>query len=92
MQSSYQSNWIAPWILGLIAEAEEVTAAIARCLTVEDVIYTVRWTRSQGLSLWVRGIGHGNPCKRNHLRGLRSCCCDRSCLDEIRFKYLVVLH
>lgn len=33
-------------------------AAIARCLTVEDVIQSVRWTRSQGLPLSVRGAGH----------------------------------
>jgi FAD/FMN-containing dehydrogenase len=33
-------------------------AAIARCLSVEDVIHTVRWTRSQGLPLSVRGAGH----------------------------------
>lgn len=33
-------------------------AAIARCLTVEDVIHTIRWTRSQGLPLSVRGAGH----------------------------------
>ena len=33
-------------------------AAIARCLTVEDVIHTLRWTRSQGLPLSVRGGGH----------------------------------
>jgi FAD/FMN-containing dehydrogenase len=33
-------------------------AAIARCLTVEDVIHTVRWTREHGLPLSVRGAGH----------------------------------
>jgi FAD/FMN-containing dehydrogenase len=33
-------------------------AAIARCLTVQDVIHTVRWTRSQGLPLSVRAGGH----------------------------------
>jgi hypothetical protein len=33
-------------------------AAIVRCLTVEDVIYTVRWTRSHRLPLSVRGGGH----------------------------------
>ncbi|MDZ8262122.1 FAD-dependent oxidoreductase [Nostoc sp. ChiQUE01b] len=33
-------------------------AAIARCLTVEDVIHTVRWTRAHGLPLSVRGGGH----------------------------------
>ncbi|MBW4619599.1 MAG: FAD-dependent oxidoreductase [Cyanosarcina radialis HA8281-LM2] len=33
-------------------------AAIARCLTVQDVIHTVRWARSQGLPLSVRGGGH----------------------------------
>jgi FAD/FMN-containing dehydrogenase len=33
-------------------------AAIARCLTVQDVIHTVRWTRSQSLPLSVRGGGH----------------------------------
>ena len=33
-------------------------AAIARCLNVQDVIHTVRWTRSQGLPLSVRGGGH----------------------------------
>jgi len=32
-------------------------AAIARCLTVQDVIHTVRWTRSQGLPS-VRAGGH----------------------------------
>ncbi len=33
-------------------------AAIARCLSVQDVIHTVRWTRAQGLGLSVRGGGH----------------------------------
>lgn len=33
-------------------------AAIARCLTVQDVIHTIRWTRAQGLPLSVRGAGH----------------------------------
>ncbi|MBW4542494.1 MAG: FAD-dependent oxidoreductase [Myxacorys chilensis ATA2-1-KO14] len=33
-------------------------AAIARCLTVQDVIHTVRWIRAQGLPLSVRGAGH----------------------------------
>ncbi|MGL4621803.1 MAG: FAD-binding oxidoreductase [Chroococcidiopsis sp.] len=33
-------------------------AAIARCLSVQDVIHTVRWTRSHGLPLSVRGGGH----------------------------------
>ena len=33
-------------------------AVIARCLSVRDVIHTVRWTRSQGLPLSVRGGGH----------------------------------
>ncbi|MBD2309585.1 FAD-binding oxidoreductase [Chroococcidiopsis sp. FACHB-1243] len=33
-------------------------AAIARCLTVEDVIHTVRWTREHALPLSVRGAGH----------------------------------
>ncbi|MBW4639938.1 MAG: FAD-binding oxidoreductase [Gloeocapsa sp. UFS-A4-WI-NPMV-4B04] len=33
-------------------------AAIVRCLTVQDVIHTVRWTRAQGLPLSVRGGGH----------------------------------
>ncbi|XGV97615.1 MAG: FAD-binding oxidoreductase [Leptolyngbya sp. BL-A-14] len=33
-------------------------AAIARCLTVQDVIHTVQWTRAQGLPLSVRGGGH----------------------------------
>lgn len=33
-------------------------SAIARCLTVQDVIHTVRWTRSHGLPLSVRGGGH----------------------------------
>jgi FAD binding domain len=32
--------------------------AIVRCLTVQDVIHTIRWTRAQGLSLSVRGGGH----------------------------------
>ncbi len=33
-------------------------AAIARCLTVQDVIHTVCWTRSRGLTLSVRGAGN----------------------------------
>lgn len=33
-------------------------AAIARCLSVQDVIHTVHWTRAQGLGLSVRGGGH----------------------------------
>ncbi|NJR63027.1 MAG: FAD-binding protein [Cyanobacteria bacterium CRU_2_1] len=33
-------------------------AAIARCLTVEDVIHTVRWIRAHGMPLSVRGAGH----------------------------------
>ncbi len=33
-------------------------AAIARCLTVQDVIHTVRWTRTHGRQLSVRGGGH----------------------------------
>jgi FAD/FMN-containing dehydrogenase len=33
-------------------------AAIVRCLTVQDVIHTVRWTRIQRLPLSVRGGGH----------------------------------
>ena len=33
-------------------------AAIVRCLTVPDVIHTVRWTRAHGLPLAVRGGGH----------------------------------
>jgi FAD/FMN-containing dehydrogenase len=33
-------------------------AAIARCLNVQDVIHTVRWTRAHGLPLSVRGAGH----------------------------------
>jgi FAD/FMN-containing dehydrogenase len=33
-------------------------AAIARCLTVQDVIHTIRWTRSHHLPLSVRGAGH----------------------------------
>lgn len=33
-------------------------AAIARCLTVQDVIHTIRWTKAQGLPLSVRGAGH----------------------------------
>jgi FAD/FMN-containing dehydrogenase len=33
-------------------------AAIARCLSVQDVIHTVRWARTQGLPLSVRGGGH----------------------------------
>lgn len=33
-------------------------AALARCLTVQDVIHTVRWTREHGLPLSVRGAGH----------------------------------
>ncbi len=33
-------------------------AAIARCLTVQDVIHTIRWTRSHNLPLSVRGGGH----------------------------------
>ena len=34
------------------------TARVARCLTVQDVIHTIRWTRAQGLPLSVRGAGH----------------------------------
>jgi FAD/FMN-containing dehydrogenase len=33
-------------------------AAIARCLSVQDVIHTIRWIRAQGLPLSVRGAGH----------------------------------
>lgn len=33
-------------------------AAIVRCLTVQDVIHTVRWTRAHGLPLSVRGGGN----------------------------------
>lgn len=33
-------------------------AAIARCLTVQDVIHTIRWTRSHNLPLSIRGAGH----------------------------------
>jgi FAD/FMN-containing dehydrogenase len=33
-------------------------AALVRCLTVPDVIHTVRWTRAHGLPLAVRGGGH----------------------------------
>ncbi len=33
-------------------------AAIVRCVNVQDVIHTVRWTRSHGLPLSVRGAGH----------------------------------
>jgi FAD/FMN-containing dehydrogenase len=33
-------------------------AAIARCLNVQDVIHTVRWARSHGLALSVRGAGN----------------------------------
>jgi FAD/FMN-containing dehydrogenase len=33
-------------------------AAIVRCLSVQDVIHTVRWTRMHGLALSVRGGGH----------------------------------
>ena len=33
-------------------------AEIVRCLTVQDVMHTVRWTRAQGLPLSVRGGGH----------------------------------
>ncbi|NJP12043.1 MAG: FAD-dependent oxidoreductase [Cyanobacteria bacterium CRU_2_1] len=33
-------------------------AAIARCLTVQDVIHTVRWARSHNLPLSVRSGGH----------------------------------
>ena len=32
--------------------------AIVRCMTVQDVIHTVRWTRLTGLPLSVRGGGH----------------------------------
>ena len=31
---------------------------IVRCLTVQDVIHTIRWTRAHGLTLSVRGGGH----------------------------------
>jgi len=37
---------------------EDRPAAIVRCLSVEDVIHTVRWTRAHGLPLSVRGAGH----------------------------------
>jgi FAD binding domain/Berberine and berberine like len=33
-------------------------AAIVRCLSTQDVIHTVRWTRSHGLPLSIRGGGH----------------------------------
>ena len=33
-------------------------AAIVRCLTVPDVIHTIRWTRAHGLPLSIRGGGH----------------------------------
>ncbi len=33
-------------------------AAIVRCVTVQDVIHTIRWIRAHGLSLSVRGAGH----------------------------------
>jgi FAD/FMN-containing dehydrogenase len=33
-------------------------AAIARCANAQDVIHTVRWARSRGLALSVRGGGH----------------------------------
>ncbi|WP_250126765.1 FAD-binding oxidoreductase [Chroococcidiopsis sp. CCMEE 29] len=33
-------------------------AAIVRCLSVQDVIHTIRWIRAHGLSLSVRGAGH----------------------------------
>ncbi len=33
-------------------------AAVVRCLSVQDVIHTVRWTRAHGLPLSVRGGGH----------------------------------
>src|SRR5215831_14873672 len=33
-------------------------AALVRCASVEDVVHAVRWTRSHGLSLSVRGGGH----------------------------------
>jgi len=33
-------------------------AAVVRCANVEDVIYAVRWARSHGLALSVRGGGH----------------------------------
>jgi FAD/FMN-containing dehydrogenase len=33
-------------------------AALARCANVQDVVHTVRWARSQGLALSVRGGGH----------------------------------
>jgi FAD/FMN-containing dehydrogenase len=33
-------------------------AAIVRCLTVQDVIHTVRWTRAHELPLSIRGAGH----------------------------------
>ncbi|AGY59658.1 FAD-binding oxidoreductase [Gloeobacter kilaueensis] len=33
-------------------------AAIVRCLSVQDVIDTVRWTRTHGLPISVRGAGH----------------------------------
>ncbi|MEH2381485.1 MAG: FAD-dependent oxidoreductase [Nostoc sp.] len=40
------------------AKVKTQPAAIVRCLTVQDVIHTVRWTRAHGLPLSVRGGGH----------------------------------
>ena len=33
-------------------------AALVRCANAQDVIHTVRWARSHGLALSVRGGGH----------------------------------
>ncbi len=44
-------------------------AVIARCLNVQDVIHTVRWTRAHGLALSVRGAGHDfGLCCKNFVR------------------------
>jgi FAD/FMN-containing dehydrogenase len=40
------------------AKVKTQPAAIVRCLTVQDVIHTVRWTCAHGLPLSVRGGGH----------------------------------
>ena len=37
---------------------DKYPAALVRCASVEDVVHAVRWTRSHGLSLSVRGGGH----------------------------------
>lgn len=44
-------------------------AALVRCANAQDVIHAVRWARSHGLALSVRGGGHDFAG-----RALRECC------------------